>query len=68
VKKSALMQGFIVSNYSDRFGEGVNQLAQWLGEGKLKYKETIIQGFETLPESFIGLFHGQNTGKMLVEI
>jgi len=68
VKKSALMQGFIVSNYSDRFGEGVKQLAQWLGEGKLTYQETIVQGFETLPETFLGLFHGKNTGKMLVEM
>ena len=68
VKKSALMQGFIVSNYSSRFGEGVKQLAQWLGEGKLTYHETIVQGFETLPETFLGLFHGKNTGKMLVEM
>ena len=68
VKKSALMQGFIVSNYSDRFGEGVKQLAQWLGEGKLTYQETIVKGFETLPETFLGLFHGKNTGKMLVEM
>lgn len=68
VKKSALMQGFIVSNYSARFGEGIHQLAQWLGEGKLTYQETIVQGFEKLPETFIGLFHGQNTGKLLVAI
>jgi len=68
VKKSALMQGFIVSNYSARFGEGIQQLAQWLGEGKLTYKETIVQGFETLPETFIGLFQGKNTGKLLVEV
>jgi len=68
VKKSALMQGFIVNNYYHRFGEGVKQLGQWLGEGKLTYKETIVQGFETLPDTFIGLFHGKNTGKMLVEM
>ena len=68
VKKSALMQGFIVSNYSARFGEGIQQLAQWLGEGKLTYQETIVQGFETLPETFIGLFHGKNTGKLLVKM
>ncbi len=68
VKKSAMMQGFIVSNYSDRFGDGVKQLAQWLGEGKLTYQETIVQGFETLPETFLGLFHGKNTGKLLVEM
>jgi NADPH-dependent curcumin reductase CurA len=68
VKKSALMQGFIVSNYSARFGEGVQQLAQWLGEGKLTYQETIVEGFENLPETFIGLFHGKNTGKLLVKL
>jgi len=67
VKKSALMQGFIVSNYSSRFGEGIQQLAQWLGEGKLTYQETIVEGFEKLPETFIGLFHGKNTGKLLVK-
>ncbi len=67
VKKSALMQGFIVSNYSSRFGEGIHQLAQWVGEGKLTYQETIVEGFEKLPETFIGLFHGKNTGKLLVK-
>ena len=68
VKKSALMQGFIVTNYAPRFGEGIHQLAQWLGEGKLTYKETIVEGFEKLPVTFIGLFHGQNTGKLLVKV
>jgi len=68
LKKSALMQGFIVSNYISRFPEGVLQLTQWLDESKLTYKETIIKGFDKLPEAFIGLFEGRNTGKMLVEI
>ena len=68
VKKSALMQGFIVSNYSAHFGEGIHQLAQWFSEGKLTYKETIVDGFEKLPETFIGLFHGKNTGKFLVKM
>ncbi len=68
VKKSALMQGFIVSNFSDRFGEGIQQLAKWLGEGKLTYQETIVEGFEKLPETFLGLFHGKNTGKLLVKM
>jgi NADPH-dependent curcumin reductase CurA len=68
VKKSALMQGFIVSNYASRFGEGIHQLAHWVVEGKLTYQETIVQGFEKLPETFIGLFQGKNTGKLLVEV
>ena len=68
VKKSALMQGFLVSNYISRFPEGVLQLSEWLRTGKLNYRETIIKGFERLPDAFISLFSGENTGKMLVEI
>ena len=68
VRKSALMQGFLVHNYSSRFPEGVLQLSEWLKAGKLKYRETIIKGFERLPDAFISLFAGVNTGKMLVEI
>lgn len=68
LKKSALMQGFIVSNYASRFPEGVKQLSGWLGEGRLSYQETIVKGFEKLPETFIGLFEGKNTGKSLVEL
>lgn len=64
--RSVMLQGFIVSNYSDRFGEAQTHLAHWLGEGKLKYTETVIEGFDKLPEAFIGLFSGNNQGKMLV--
>lgn len=66
--RSVKLQGFIVSNYSDRFGEGLAQLTKWVKEGKLKYKETVIRGFDKLPETFLGLFSGKNQGKMLIEI
>ena len=65
--RSVLLQGFIVSNYSDRFGEAISHLTQWLNEGKLKYTETIIEGFDKLPDAFLGLFSGNNQGKMLVK-
>ncbi|HYX09401.1 MAG TPA: NADP-dependent oxidoreductase [Bacteroidales bacterium] len=68
LKSSAQMQGFIVREYARRFPEGMQQLAAWLNEGKLKYHQTIVKGFEKLPETFIGLFEGKNTGKMLVEL
>jgi len=68
IKKSALMQGFIVSNYADKFPEGIKQLAQWLKEGKLTYTETIAEGFDAIPQSFIDLFEGRNKGKMIVKI
>ncbi|MFC6269609.1 NADP-dependent oxidoreductase [Frigoriflavimonas asaccharolytica] len=68
IKKSVLMQGFIVSNYAEKFPEAVKQLAQWLAEGKLKSSETIVEGFDQIPQAFIDLFSGKNTGKMIVKI
>ncbi|HKR61235.1 MAG TPA: NADP-dependent oxidoreductase [Pyrinomonadaceae bacterium] len=66
--KSAIMKGFIVLDYAPRFAEGVKQLAKWLAEGKLKYAENIIEGFENTPRAFLGLFSGENLGKQLVKV
>jgi NADPH:quinone reductase len=66
--KSALMQGFIVSDYAARYAEGVAQLGRWLAEGKLKNAENIVEGFENAPCAFLGLFAGENTGKQLVRV
>jgi NADPH-dependent curcumin reductase CurA len=65
---SALMKGFIITEYASRFSEGVTQLAQWLAEGKLKYAETVLGGFEQTPRAFIGLFSGENLGKQIVKV
>ena len=65
---SALMKGFIITNYAARFTEGVTQLAQCLAAGKLKYAETIVEGFENTPQAFIGLFTGDNLGKQIVKV
>ncbi|PIB31897.1 NADP-dependent oxidoreductase [Gaetbulibacter sp. 5U11] len=68
VKNSALMQGFIVSNYAEKFPEAIQKLAGWLNEGKLTYTETIVDGFDYIPQAFIDLFEGKNKGKMIVKI
>lgn len=68
IRKSALMQGFIVSNYAEKFPEGMKHLSQWLSEGKLHSTETIVEGFENIPQAFIDLFEGKNKGKMIVKI
>ncbi len=68
VKNSALMQGFIVSNYADKFPVAMKQLATWLGEGKLKYKETVVEGFEHTPQAFLDMMDGKNKGKMIVKV
>jgi NADPH-dependent curcumin reductase CurA len=65
---SALMKGFLVRNYADRFDEGIRQLAGWLKEKKLKYAENVVEGLENAPKAFIGLFAGENLGKQLVKI
>jgi NADPH:quinone reductase len=65
---SALMKGFIITQYMNRFAEGVTQLAQWFMSGKLKHAETIAEGFENTPKAFIGLFSGENLGKQIVKI
>ena len=65
--RSMLMRGFIVSQYQEQFPEGIAELSKWLDEGKLKSSETVVAGFEKLPEAFIGLFSGKNIGKMIVK-
>ncbi|OIQ23838.1 NADP-dependent oxidoreductase [Lacinutrix sp. MedPE-SW] len=68
VKNSALMQGFIVSNYAEKFPDAMQKLAGWLAEEKLTYTETIVDGFDNIPQAFIDLFEGKNKGKMIVKI
>ena len=68
LKRSALMQGFIVSNYASQFPEGLKALAQLVGNGKLKYTNTTYKGFDKLSEAFIALFEGKNLGKLIVEV
>ncbi len=65
--RSVLMQGFIVSNFEEKFHEGIIALAQWLKEDKLKFAETTVEGFQNLPTALLGLFEGDNTGKMVVK-
>jgi NADPH-dependent curcumin reductase CurA len=43
-------------------------LGQWLVNGKLKYAETVVEGFENTPKAFIGLFSGDNLGKQIVKV
>ncbi|MEG9462808.1 NADP-dependent oxidoreductase [Bacillus amyloliquefaciens] len=68
IKTKALMQGFIVSDYADRFSEGAKQLAEWLKDGKLHYEETITEGFNNIPDAFLGLFKGENKGKQIIKV
>jgi NADPH-dependent curcumin reductase CurA len=68
IVKQARAEGFLVFQFADRFEEGIRQMAQWLKEGKLKYRENIIEGLENAPRAFIGMLKGENIGKQLVKV
>jgi NADPH-dependent curcumin reductase CurA len=62
------LQGFIVLDHNNVLNEFRSSMIRWIGEGKIKWKETITEGLENAPKAFIGLFEGENFGKMLVKI
>jgi NADPH-dependent curcumin reductase CurA len=62
------MQGFIVSDYTARMPDFIRDVGGWLQAGKIKYDETVIEGIEKAPQAFMGLFAGENTGKMVVKL
>ncbi|NVC61659.1 NADP-dependent oxidoreductase [Vibrio sp. 05-20-BW147] len=66
--KRIKMQGFIIfDDYGHRYGEFAADMTQWLAQGKIHYREHLVQGLENAPEAFIGLLEGKNFGKMVVQ-
>jgi NADPH:quinone reductase len=68
ILRQAKVEGFLVHQFADRYEEGYRQLAMWLREKKIKYRETVIEGLENAPRALIGLLEGRNIGKMLVKV
>lgn len=68
IKTRSLIKGFVLSDYAARQSEGLQELGKWLTEGKLKYEETVVEGFDNVVEAFLQLFQGANLGKMLVKV
>lgn len=68
LSRSIKMQGFIVGNYLHRAPAFIGDMTQWIAEGKIKYKEHVVEGLENAPEAFLGLFRGANFGKLVVKV
>ena len=68
ISKQLRMQGFIVTDYLDRMPQFHADMGRWIAEGKIKWRETIMEGIDRAPEAFIGLFKGKNIGKMVVKL
>jgi NADPH-dependent curcumin reductase CurA len=62
------LQGFIVRDHYNMLNEFHAAMAKWIGQGNIKWKETVSEGIENAPKAFLGLFKGENFGKMLVKI
>lgn len=67
--KRIKMQGFIIfQSYGHRYGEFFTQMSRWLEEGKIKFREDILDGLENAPQAFIGLLEGKNFGKLIIRV
>ena len=68
ISKQLRIQGFIVRDYMDRMPQFYADMGKWIAEGRIKWKETVMEGIEKAPAAFIGLFEGKNVGKMVVRL
>ena len=68
LRKRLLVRGFIVWDFAAREGDFLRNMAAWIREGKLKYREDIVEGLDKAPEAFLGLLEGKNFGKLLVKV
>jgi NADPH-dependent curcumin reductase CurA len=62
------LKGFIVLDYLPRMSEFYAEMGPWVASGAVKSRETVVEGLENMPDAFLGLFTGANTGKMLVKL
>jgi NADPH-dependent curcumin reductase CurA len=62
------LQGFIYTDYLPKLGDFYRDMGGWIATGKVKARDTVLEGLERTPEAFLGLFSGANTGKMLVKL
>ena len=62
------VRGFLVSDFGARQGEFLREVSGWLKEGRVKYREDVVEGLENAPQALIGLLRGENFGKLLVRV
>lgn len=68
VGKRLKLQGMIVRDHFDLLPEFTRAMSQWIADGQITWQETVVEGLENAPDAFIGLFRGENTGKMVVKL
>jgi NADPH-dependent curcumin reductase CurA len=69
LKRRIKLQGFIIfDDYGPRFGEFIDQMSAWVEEGRIRFREDIVDGLENAPQAFIGLLAGKNFGKLVIRV
>ena len=66
--KRLTIRGFIILDHYDRYRDFQAEVGPLVADGKIAYRETVVEGIENMPDAFLGLLEGQNTGKMLVKV
>jgi NADPH-dependent curcumin reductase CurA len=62
------MAGFLIFDYQHRYEEAVTRLADWIRQGRLRYREDIAEGIEKCPGAIAELYRGENLGKRLIRL
>jgi NADPH-dependent curcumin reductase CurA len=68
IARRVRIEGFLVMDFAHRHEHALGRLAGWLAEGRLQYREDVVEGLESAPRAFIGLLRGENRGKLLVKV
>ncbi len=69
LKKRIRMQGFIIGDhYGPEFSEFMAEMGPWVKEGRVRFREDVVEGLENAPKAFIGLLEGENFGKLVVKL
>ena len=62
------MNAFLLTDYTGRFGEAIQEMVPWVRGGEIRHREHIVGGLENAADAFLMLFDGRNEGKLIVEI
>jgi NADPH-dependent curcumin reductase CurA len=66
--KRLTIRGFIVTDFAAKYADFLRDVSTWMKEGRIKYREDVVEGLENAPEAFMGLLKGKNFGKLLVRV
>ena len=68
IRTRTTVEGFLVYDFELQHEVARGRIAEWIKQGRLKYMEDVVDGFENAPEAFIGLLNGKNFGKLLIKV